>query len=313
MLTLDAQAVAGALPYDQLIAALDAAFQSDLVVPERIHHDVAVPGGNSGSLLMMPAWRAGRKIGVKVVTIFPDNSAEGLPPVHATYLVLDARTGVPLAQLDGGELTLRRTGAASALASTYLSREDSRVLLMVGSGSLAPHLIAAHATVRGIDRVMIWGRRRATAEALAARFNDAPWTTEVVGDLQPAVERADIVSCATLATEPLVRGEWLHPGQHLDLVGAFKPGMQEADSAALSCAVVYVDTYAGALAESGEIVAALQNGAIAQSDIVAELSELTRKQKPGRQAADAITLFKSVGTALEDLAAAALAIRNHNG
>jgi len=302
--------VAESLPYEQLIDALDAAFQRDQVVPERAHYDVRVPRGTTGTLLTMPAWRPGASLGVKIATIFPDNSGKGLPPVHATYLLLDAQTGVPRAQLDGAELTLRRTAAASALASRYLSRVDSRVLLLVGSGSLAPHLICAHAAVRDVEEVLIWSRRRESAQALASRFADAAWKTVVADDLQQAVRQADLISCATLATEPLVFGDWLHAGQHLDLVGAFKPGMQEVDTVAMQRADVYVDTYAGAFAEAGEIVAALQKGAIGRSDIIADLAGLCQKIEPGRQGEDSITLFKSVGTALEDLTGAELALRN---
>lgn len=309
---LDAQAVAMALPYEPLIDALDDAFQSELVVPERAHYDIEVPETATGSLLTMPAWRCGAHIGVKVVTIFPGNSSAGLRPVNATYLLLDANTGVPIAQLDGAELTLRRTAAASGLASRYLSRADCRVMLMVGSGSLAPHLISAHAGARPIREVLVWGRRTETAQDLASGFAGAAFDVTVVDDLQSAVRSADLISCATLATEPLVLGEWLKEGQHLDLVGAFRPGMQEADTAALLRADIYVDTYAGALSESGEIVAAIEKGAMTERDIVAELAELTRGTVAGRRADDSITIFKSVGTALEDLTGAELAIRNYD-
>ncbi len=214
--------------------------------------------------------------------------------------------------IDGTELTRRRTAAASALASRYLSRGDSKTLLMVGTGKLARHLIVAHACARDIDNVLIWGRRAEAARALASSLATESFSVGVVTDLEGAVSEVDIVSCATLAGEPLIRGDWLHEGQHLDLVGAFRPDMREADSEAVSRADVYVDTYSGALSEAGDILQAIKEGAIIESDIAADLSELAQGECQGRTTNEAITLFKSVGTALEDLAAAELVMRNHN-
>ena len=310
MLTLDAAEVAEALPYDQLMNALGTAFANDYTVPLRTHHDVPLPGGTAGTLLLMPAWRPGGSIGIKVATVFPDNAVRNLPAVYASYLLVNAETGVPLALLDGSEITLRRTAAASALASSYLSKSDSAQLLMVGTGKLAPHLIAAHATVRPITDVLIWGRRREAAEMLADRLAGSTIAVSVCDDLEQGVGSADIISCATLASEPLIHGESLRAGQHLDLVGAFKPEMREADSNAVARADIYVDTKAGALAEGGDIVQAIKDGSIAESDIRGELKDLVTKKAPGRTTDTAITLFKSVGTAIEDLVAAEMVIKN---
>ncbi len=223
---------------------------------------------------------------------------------------MDAMTGVPLAILDGTELTLRRTACASALASRYLSRADAETLLMIGTGNLAPHLIAAHASERDLKQVLIWGRREVVAQELAASLMISGLEINVVTDLEAAVPGADIISCATLATDPLVSGAWLRAGQHLDLVGAFTPQMQEADGNALKRSRIFVDTYAGAMAESGEIIDALASSKITREDIIADLAALVRGEVVGRKSNDDITLFKSVGTALEDLAAAELALAN---
>ncbi|MFQ6004725.1 MAG: ornithine cyclodeaminase family protein [Woeseia sp.] len=306
MLNLDADSVAGALPYDKLISALDDAFRAGAQVPERMQLPVEVPESADGTLLLMPCWQSGGLLGVKIATVFPGNADAGLSAVYASYFLMDAVTGRPLAVLDGTQLTLRRTAAASALASTYLSRHDSKTLLMVGTGRLAPHLIRAHAAARKIDGVLIWGRRPEAAGRVAGELSRERFSVEVAGRLGEAVQKADIVSCATLATEPLIKGAWLSEGQHVDLVGAFKPDMREADGAALARARVYVDTYAGALSEAGDIVRALADGVIAESDIAGDLAELVRGQKSGRSSDKEITLFKSVGTALEDLAAAQL-------
>lgn len=310
MITVNADAVANALPYDQLIDALAEAFAANVDVPLRAHHTVPVPGGTDGTLLLMPAWRAGRSIGIKIATVFPDNAKANLPAVFASYLLLSAESGAPLAVLDGTELTVRRTAAASALASSYLSRKDSQRLLMVGTGNLAPHLVMAHATARPISEVVIWGRRAEAAHNLARQIAGAGLSAKAADDLEAAVADADIISCATLANEPLIKGKWLRDGQHLDLVGAFRPDMREADDEALRRAEIYVDTRAGSLSEAGEIVQGIANGAICETDICGDLAELASGTADGRQSATAITLFKSVGTALEDLAAAELAMEN---
>ena len=316
---LDDAALAARLDRTALIEALDQAFRSPCSVPPREQYQVpaAAAGASGGTLLLMPAWRAGGSMGVKLVTVFPDNGREGLPAVAASYLLFDAANGRPLALLDGGELTKRRTAAASALASRHLSSPASSRLLMVGTGQLAAHLIESHALVRPIREVRIWGRRperaRALAEALArGRPPGATWSVQCADDLEASVRWADIVSCATLAREPLVQGAWLAPGQHLDLVGAFTPEMREADDEAMARAELYVDTREGVLKESGEITGAIARGVIRESAIRAELGELA-SGRFRRSAPQAITVFKSVGTALEDLAAAELALARPAG
>ena len=249
----------------------------------------------------MPAWREGGMFGVKVVSVFPANGERGLPAVSASYLLSDGETGQHLALIDGAEITRRRTAAASALAGSYLAREDAKTLLIVGSGHVAGLMMAAYRAVRPIQRVMVWNIRPANAEKLAARLG-----AEAVTDLAAAVAQADIVSCATLAREPLVRGEWLRPGTHLDLIGGFTPAMREADDEAVCRARVFIDTDA-ALAESGDIIDPIAHGVLRPDDIAGSLFTLCRGETPGRRDATEITLFKSVGSALEDLAAAGLA------
>jgi alanine dehydrogenase len=310
MIQLDAPALAARLDRCALVEALDAAFRKPHAVPGRMHCqvDVAQAGARAGTLLVMPAWRVGGSLGVKIATIFPDNALRGLPAVAATYLLLDAGTGQPRALLDGAELTLRRTGAASALASRYLSLAGASRLAMVGAGQLAPHLIESHAAVRPIREVRIWGRHLERAHSLAAALDRPGLSVEAAADLEEAVRWADIVSCATLSETPLVLGSWLKAGQHLDLVGAFTPKMCECDDEAVARAELYVDTRIGAFAESGEIIQALERGVIDRSAVRGELSELG-SPRFARSGARAITLFKSVGTALEDLVAAELAVR----
>lgn len=308
-----------------LIDRLEALFRAGCEMPQRHHHTVVAPNGPGSAdatLLLMPAWTpraangASGRIGIKVVTVFPDNGRQSLPSIFGQYLLLDGATGAPLALLDGTMLTKRRTACASGLASRYLSRSDAASLLMVGTGALAPHLVRVHAKVRPITRVAVWGRDVDKARHLAQELAGSlpatvgrSITVQAVADRKSAVADADIVSCATLSKTPLVEGDWLRAGQHLDLVGAYTPQMRESDDSAVRRAKLYVDTRAGALTEAGDVVQPLAAGVIGPGDIVADLFDLSRRLTPGRAPDDqnAITLFKSVGAALEDLAAAELA------
>ena len=301
MKVLDAETTAAALPFERLIPALREAFLSGAEVPLRHRHDIAQPDGTTAALLLMPAWRASGLLGVKVVSVFPGNGARGLASVSASYLLCDGTTGQHLALIDGGEITRRRTAAASAFAGSFLAREDAASLLIVGSGHIGGLMADAYRVVRPIERVMVWNVRPAGAERLAARLG-----AEAVSDLAAAVRQADIVSCATLSREPLVRGEWLRPGTHLDLIGGFTPAMREADDEAVRRARVFIDTDA-ALAEAGDLIDPIAHGVLDREAIAGGLSSLCRGEVAGRRTATEITLFKSVGSALEDLAAAGLA------
>jgi len=287
-----------------LVERLREAFREGAESPLRHGHAVPASGGQA-TLLLMPAWQEGRSLGVKVVTVFPGNAARGLSAVQAAYLWLDAETGAPLALMDGAALTRRRTAAASALAADYLARRDSATLAMVGTGSLAPHLVAAHAAVRPIRDVRVWGRTPEKARALAASLDRPGLRATAVVDLEAAVRGADVVSCATLAAAPLVRGAWLAPGMHLDLVGGFTPEMREADDEAVRRSRVFVDTRA-ALEEAGDMVQPMASGLLRRDDVT-DLADLVHARRPGRTSDGEITLFKSVGAALEDLAAAGMA------
>lgn len=302
MRVISAQEVAGALAWPALIERLATTFREGVKAPPRHHHAMHRPDGEA-TMLLMPAWEEAGYIGMKMVNVFPQNANAGLPAISGLYILCEGQHGTPLACIDGSALTSRRTAAASALAARELARQDAESLLVVGTGKLAPMLIEAHAAVRPIRRVRVWGRNPDKATALADKFRDR-FDCEAVTDLETAVPQADIISCATLSTEPLIRGEWLRPGSHLDLVGAFRPSMRETDSQCLARSQVFVDTYAGALGEAGDILQAIDEGVFSKADLQAELAELLRGEKPGRTSDDAITLFKSVGASLEDLAAA---------
>jgi ornithine cyclodeaminase len=303
---LAADDLEASLDFPSLVDALRAGFAKGAEAPLRHVHLVAP--GTQGRLLLMPAWREGEVAGVKLVTVFPENRARGIATVAALYVLLDGETGHPRALVDGETLTLRRTGAASALASTYLSRPDSETLLVVGTGTLAPYMAAAHCAVRPIRRVLVWGRASARAEALAAALSSKGMRASAAPELDAALAEADIVTCATTATEPVLHGAAVRPGTHVDLVGGFTRAMREADDALVARAELYVDTYAGALAEAGDLVQPMERGIITREAVLAELAELVKGERPGRTRREAITVFKSVGTALEDLYAAQLAV-----
>ena len=310
LLVLDAARTRASLPFDRLIPALRHAFIAGATAPLRHRHDLPQPDGTTAALLLMPAWRADNLLGVKLVSVFPGNRARGLPAVSSSYLLCDATTGRHLAVIDGTEITGRRTVGASALAGSFLARPNAASLLVVGCGHIGGLLPAAWAAVRPIARVQVWNHRPAGAERLAARLRDEGFAATAAANLEAAVREADIVSCATLARAPLVRGAWLRPGTHLDLVGGFTPSMREADDEAVGRAHVFIDTEA-ALAEAGDLLDPLASGVLRREDIAGDLAGLCRELVPGRRSAEEITLFKSVGSALEDLAAAALAYQDH--
>ena len=307
---IGAGAVEAALPYHHLVEALREGFRSGAGVPPRHHHAVPRPGQDPAILLLMPAWQPGGVTGVKLVHIAPGNESKGLPSVQGLYVLFDGPTGTPLAVMDGAALTARRTAAASALAAAYLARPEARVMTMVGAGAMAPHLVRAHAAIRPIAEVRLWNRSRPRAEAVAAAFAADSFPVTVVDDLEAAVRSSDMVSCATLSREPLVRGAWLRPGTHVDLVGGFTAEMRESDDEVMRRGEVFVDTFEGAMAEAGDILLAIGSGALTRERIRAELHGLCTGLHPGRTDPAAITVFKSVGTALEDLVAATVVHRS---
>jgi ornithine cyclodeaminase len=294
------------LDYPSLIAALKSAFAADWTVPVRHHHAVPIPGEPDQTLLLMPAWEGGKSVGVKLVTITPGNGKRGLPAVQGIYLLLDGATGIPKVLMEGTTLTVRRTAAASALAASFCARKDAATHLMVGAGALARPLIEAHRAARPIRRTQLWARKPEQAEAKADELAEAGIAVEVVRDLEKPAREADIISCATLSSAPLIRGAWLKPGAHLDLVGAYTPDLRESDDEAVRRATLFCDTRGGALKEGGDLVQPLKAGVIQESSVAADLVELCKGKHAGRTRDDEITLFKSVGTAIEDLAAAKL-------
>jgi len=292
--------------FSELITEIKLAFANDTVyVPQRHHHDFQNPKeGVDSTLLLMPAWNPSKEAGVKIVTVSPNNGKFDLPSIQGTYIYLDAHKGTVKAILGAKALTAKRTAAASALAASFLAKKDANSLLMIGTGALSKNLILAHASVRPIKTVYVWGRNFEKSQAICRELANENFSIKPIESIEEKISAVDIISCATLSKTPLIFGNYLKPGQHIDLVGAYKKDMRESDDVAIKKSLVFVDTYKGGLKESGDIVIPIQNGIISETAIKADLFELCSGKKQGRQNDQEITLFKSVGHALEDLAAA---------
>ena len=309
MRIIGASLVESALDYRLLMERLRQAFRGGIASAEGQHLVVPDVDGLPGTLSLVPAWQAGRHIGVRVATLFPGNAGRDMPTGMGAYLLLSGRTGAPMALIDGPSLTARRTAATSALAAGYLARQDCHRLLMVGAGTLAPYLIQAHAAVRPIASVLVWSRHARRARRLAKSLDRRDFRVAATEDIQEACRGADVICCATLSSEPLIRGAWLRPGQHLDLVGAVTPEMRETDDEAASIARVFVDTRDGATTGAGDIAQPLAAGVLRPDDIAGDLFDLTRGERAGRRFYSQVTLFKAVGSGLADLAAAQLVVQ----
>ena len=302
----DAAAIRAATPWPALMEAIaEALADPRAFAPERHVHPLPLPGGSEGSLLVMPAWRVGGAVGVKAVTYVPTNAGGPTPTINAGFLLFDGRTGRLTATLDGDELTVRRTAAGSALAARYLARGDADRLLVVGTGRLAPAVALAHAHGRNLAAVEVWGRHAGRARHVVDSLVREGLPAVPAADLNAAVGRADLISCVTGATEPLIAGRLLRPGVHVDLIGGFRPDMREADDETIRRSAVFVDTRPGAL-RSGDLSQPLAEGMIGASAILGDLADLVTGRHAGRESPEQITLFKSAGFALADLATARL-------
>jgi ornithine cyclodeaminase/alanine dehydrogenase-like protein (mu-crystallin family) len=302
---IDAESVHRLLDYAPLVEALAAAHRE---APPLVGRSLLEPPRGAGRVgegfLVLPAWAHGRAFGVKMVTIVPGNAElqDGPPTVQAVYQLFEGATGRPVAVIDGTALTLRKTAADSGLGAKLLARADARTLLMIGAGALAPHLIGAHLAVRpSLERVLVWNRSAPRRDRLLAELAVRGIQAAASADLEAAVRAADVISAATLAAEPLVRGAWLRPGTHVDLVGAYTPMMREADDEAMRRARVHVDYRGSTIGESGDLMQPIASGAITEQDVLGDLFDLCQGRAPGRRTADEITLFKNGGGSHLDL------------
>ncbi len=309
MKIIDAADVFRLATFPALVDELLAMYRTGCDAMDRLLMSQPTADGDQGDFLMQPAWMRGKAFGIKIANVFPGNEARGKPSIFGSYLLFDGNTGEPLAYIDGTAETLVKTAANSAVATKLLARADASTMLMIGAGNLAPYLIAAHASVRPIRRVMIWNRTHEKAVALATRLAKPGFDVIAVKDAAAAAAEADVVSCATYAEEPVIRGDWAKPGAHVDLVGSYRPDLRESDDALIRRAGrMYVDARFSTVEESGDLVAPLKSGLLKPEDI-SDLFELARGERSGRRSNGEITVFKSGGGGHEDLATATMLYR----
>lgn len=307
MRMVSAEDVHRLLDYPSLVEGLKQFHLQDMDEATEMLLTQPAPSGSENVLLALPAWQRDQAIGVKLITVFPDNehTGTGLPSVHGIYALFDGHNGAPQAIIDGTALTLRKTAGDSASGSSFLAREDAGVMVMVGAGAMAPHLIMAHTAIRpSITKVMIWNRNAERARKLAAELRLDGVNVSATDDLEAAVRGADLISCATMATEPLIKGAWLKPGAHLDLVGGYQKHMRESDDDCVRAARVYVDSRMFTLGNVGDISQPIESGVMGEGDIVGDLYDLSRGKCQGRQSAHEITFYKNAGGGHLDLGTA---------
>ena len=304
----DSSAVKKALPYPELIDALAQGLQLPIKAPPR---SFFAPNDDASCVLIMPAWKAKEVFGVKLVSVWPSNKDIGSPTVSAVYVLLSCENGMPLAVIDGTELTLRRTAAAAALAARILARKNSQTLAILGTGALSVPMAQAHASVMHFKNILIWGRQKNKALSVVAELKNLGIESTYSKDLDATLKQADVVAAATTATEPFILSKWLQPGTHLGLIGAFTPQMAEAEPALMSKVQVFADNRSAVLEKGGEILQAIEQGIISPSSIEGELAELASMPiRSWRNNDQAITVFKSVGFASLDLIAAELVFQS---
>lgn len=310
MLIIPDDKIVELLKYKNLIEALRKIFQSEYTMPLRHHHFYKTQEGDENTLILMPVWNS-QYLGLKQVTVAPANAKGNRPSIFAQYILSDSKTGQPLAFMNATELTAKRTACTSALAASYLCREDAQNLLILGGGKVAQHLAQAHLAVRNFKKVSVWMRNPTKMKAFVGNLKDQGIPAEAVTDLEESARNADLISCATPSKTPIIKGEWIRPGTHLDLMGSYKPDTRETDDEAIHKSAIFVDSRAGALHESGELALPIASGIITEKDVKADIVELIKGIHLGRTSSEEVTLFKSVGLAIEDLAAALLVYKSY--
>lgn len=303
MLHFDREQIESLFSYREFIPLLKDYFTKDITSPHRPHYPIDNGTSDPNMLLLMPAWQVDEYIGIKLISIFKENPKVGLETINGLYVLMSGKTGLAISTFDAATITAKRTAATSALASSFLAREDSKTYTMLGTGKLCAEFINAHHSIFEIDTAQIWGRSFEKAQAKATALSGTGINVVAVSDKSEAISQSDIVSAATFSKTPIVFGNDVKSGTHIDLVGSYLPDYREADDELIKKATVVPDTKA-ALAESGDLVIPLANKIITESDLKTNLITLCKDESLGRISREEITCFKSVGYALEDLAIA---------
>lgn len=309
MKVIEAAQVHQVMNFKELIPAIEETFAGEHGMPQRNVFCLEKDSDHGDAFAVLPSWNS-KAIGVKAFTYFPDNAPKGFDSLYSKILMFKRETGEPLALVDGTSVTYWRTAAVSALGSQYLARKDASRLLICGTGNLGSYMALAHASVRPITHIDIWGRDLVKAEKTAEQVRQQRPDLTVVAtiELESCARQADIISCATGASEPLILGAWVKPGTHTDFVGNHAPNRRECDSELITKASVFVDSRLNVLNEAGELLIPIEEGVFSKEDVKAELAELASGKHSGRQNEQEITVFKTVGTALSDLAGACLVV-----
>jgi 1-pyrroline-2-carboxylate reductase [NAD(P)H] len=310
MKVIEAADVHRVMTFPELVETIRTTFGKPAGTPRRTLYQLQEDDPYHDAFAVLPAWSAD-VIGVKAFTYLPSNVPKGRPILHSKILLFDRETGAPLALVDGTSVTYWRTAAVAALAADYLARKDAKTLLVCGTGNLSPYMTLAHASVRSYDDILIWGRNadKAAKAVSAVKAKRPELRVRVATDLESAACSADVISCATAAKQPVILGAWIRPGTHADFIGNHERANRETDTELVVKSRVYVDSRANTMNEAGEILIPIAEGRITEAHVVGELADLCAGRVDGRRADDEITLFKSVGTALSDLAAAGLVTR----
>ena len=312
---IGAERVHELLDFEGLIAALETAHLGGMPkMSDRLLYEQPNPEGQPDVFIILPAWQPQEGILAKLVTSFPNNkSRHGIATVNSLYVYINADTGIPEAAIEGESMIFRKTSSDSALGSKLLSREDAETFLMIGSGGLAPYLVKAHLTVRpNLKRLLVWNRTRANAEAMAKALLAEGIEITVAGNLDAAVAEADIISSATMAETPHLKGAVLKPGAHVDLVGSFTPQMRESDDDVLRRASIFVD-HRQTTTRSGEFLGPFERGVISPDDVKGDLFALCQRKIPGRTSPEEITMMKNGGGSHIDYYVAKHLMDRHHG
>ncbi|WP_350545321.1 ornithine cyclodeaminase family protein [Pseudoalteromonas sp. 5-MNA-CIBAN-0065] len=307
MQIIDATQIDNVFSFESLLTAMQQGFAQDFGMPKRNVYELDHSDSNHDAFAVLPAWNQD-VIGVKAFTYFPSNSQAGYHSLYSKIMLFSRTHGEPLALVDGTRITLWRTATVSALASRYLSRENSEHLVLFGSGNLAEYMVRAHLAVRNFKRVTLVARNQQKVSALQSTlqqaFPDIKFT--VAQSTAELIHSADVICCATGCPTPLFDGQWLKEGTHIDLIGNHHSEQRECDSTTITRSRVFVDSKTNVLNEAGELLLPIQEGVFSEQDVCAELADLAKLNTPARINESEITVFKSVGTALSDLIAAYL-------
>jgi ornithine cyclodeaminase len=313
---IDADRVHELLDYPALVQAFEQYHKEGIDVVDELLMEQPGVTGKPTHFFLRAAWKRQGALGAKLITVFPENESAGtgLPSVQAVYFVFDGRNGTPKACIDGTALTYRKTAADSALGAKFLARENIDTMLMVGAGAMAPHLICAHVAMRpSIRQVLIWNRTGSRARTLATNLDINGIEVAATEDLAGAAHEADLISCATMSSTPLIKGEWLQGGVHLDLVGGFTNDMREADDEAVRRSRIYVDSRTTTVNHCGDISGPIKAGIMTADDIEADLFDLCQRKRYGREHSEEITFFKNGGGGHLDLMTARFLLTRAGG